>query len=74
MDVLGQGTGAGGGGGVCALTSSCLLKGMCSDSNLPNIYTMLSFQTRRCCHVQQHKFRQKYDEAFYWVEQQHGFA
>jgi hypothetical protein len=23
---------------------------------------------------QQHKFIQKYDEAFYWVEQQHGFA
>jgi hypothetical protein len=24
--------------------------------------------------MQQHKFRQKYGEAFYWVEQQHGFA
>jgi hypothetical protein len=23
---------------------------------------------------QQHKFRQKYGEASYWVEQQHGFA
>jgi hypothetical protein len=24
--------------------------------------------------AQQHKFRQKYGEASYWVEQQHGFA
>jgi hypothetical protein len=24
--------------------------------------------------AQQHKFRQKYGEAFYWVEQQRGFA
>ncbi len=23
---------------------------------------------------QQHKFTHKYGEAFYWVEQQHGFA
>jgi hypothetical protein len=41
-----QGTGAvGGGGGVWALTSSCLLKGMSSNSDLPNIYTMKSYQT-----------------------------
>jgi hypothetical protein len=24
--------------------------------------------------AQQHKFRQKYGEVSYWVEQQHGFA
>jgi hypothetical protein len=36
-----------------------------------------SFYCRHCWNVflaLQHKFRQKYGEAFYWVEQQHGFA
>jgi hypothetical protein len=54
---------------------------MSSSSDRPNIYTMSSFQTLpleallSCPQsAQQHKFRQKYDEAFYWVEQQHGFA